>query len=127
MTSEETAVGQPLDGRVRWRETAVQHIGNPGNGIMQKQSPQNIKKLRTLARGAVPSPGAPTPASSVSAPDDSAPLPEGVQEAIEVAWIKRHGFHLSGARLLIGSDDNRVYSCLNKKNHGTSEDESRNV
>ena len=47
--------------------------------------------------------------------EDEDPLPEGVPEAIEKAWIAKHGFHLSGARFFSGGDYNRVYSCLMKK------------
>ena len=46
------------------------------------------------------------------AKDDEENLPDGVPEAIEAAWVKKHGFHLSGARMLIGGDFNRVYDCL---------------
>ena len=78
---------------------------------------KNVKKLWGMSVAATPkvqgSGGTPTVvAASV---DDDAPLPDGVPEAIEKAWVHKHGFHLSGARLLVGSDFNRVYNCLNKK------------
>ena len=51
----------------------------------------------------------------VASVDDDAPLPDGVPEAIEKAFVDKRGFHLSWARLLVGSDLHRVYNCLNKK------------
>ena len=72
------------------------------------------RKIWTLCQGAGPSSGSATPAQ-VAAQDDEQPLPEGVPEAIEAAWVKKHGFHFSGARLLVGGDYNRVYNCLMKK------------
>lgn len=77
---------------------------------------KRIKKLWTYCKNAAPPPS--VQASASAAPrvaDDEEGLPEGVPEAIEKAWTKKHSFHLSGARLLIGGDYNRVYNCLNKK------------
>ena len=77
---------------------------------------KNIKKVWQLACAAAPKSGpAAGPSVVVASVDDDAPLPDGVPEAIEKAWVAKHGFHLSGARLLVGSDYNRVYNCLNKK------------
>ena len=77
---------------------------------------KRIKKLWTFCKNSAPSPSVSAPArAAASAPDDEEGLPDGVPEAIEKAWIAKHSFHLSGARLLIGGDYNRVYNCLNKK------------
>ena len=77
---------------------------------------KNIKKLWGFCCAASPKAGATgAPAVTIAQADDDAPLPEGVPEAIEKAWAGKYGFHLSGARLLAGSDYNRVYNCLNKK------------
>ena len=75
---------------------------------------KNVRKLYALCS----SPGAAGSSAGVGPAsfDDEAPIPDGVPEAIESAWIKRHGFHLAGARLLAGGDYNRIYNCLNKKN-----------
>ena len=73
-----------------------------------------IRKIWTLCQGAGPFSGSATPAQA-AAQDDEQPLPEGMPEAIEAAWVKKHGFHLSGARLLVGGDYNRVYNCPMKK------------
>lgn len=48
--------------------------------------------------------------------DDSAQVLDGVPEAIEKARVEHHGFHISGACLLVGRDYNRAYDCLNEKN-----------
>ena len=78
---------------------------------------KNVKKLWQLACAAAPKAGGGPAGTSivVANVDDDAPLPDGVPEAIEKAWASKYGFHLSGARLLVGSDYNRVYNCLNKK------------
>ena len=77
---------------------------------------KNVKKLWQLCCAAAPKAAASSaPNIVVATVDDDAPLPDGVPEAIEKAWVEKHGFHLSGARLLVGSDYNRVYNCLNKK------------
>ena len=78
---------------------------------------KNVKKLWGFCCAASPKPGSSsgTPSVAVVSVEDDAPLPEGVPEAIEKAWVAKYGFHLSGARLLVGSDYNRVYNCLNKK------------
>ena len=56
-----------------------------------------------------------TPAAKASSPDNEEELPDGMKEALEAAWAKKHHSHLSGARLLIGGDFNRVYNCIVKK------------
>ena len=56
-----------------------------------------------------------TQSVAVVSAEDDAPLPEGVPEALEKAWVSKYGFHLSGARLLVGSHYNRVHNCFNKK------------
>ena len=77
---------------------------------------KNIKKLWTFAKNAAPEVSShQSVAAPARAPDDEEALPEGIPEAIEKAWAQRHSFHLSGARLLIGGDYNRVYNCLMKK------------
>ena len=90
----------PTDGSVPWTLT----------------DQKNIKKLWAFSKNAAPavqaSASAPAPAR---APDDEEALPDGIPEAIEKAWVTRHSSHLSGARLLIGGDYNRVYNCLMKK------------
>ena len=96
------------------RKAIRDHEGDkPNFGITEAK---NLKKLWTFCKSSVPS-VASAPASSAvpRAPDDEEAIPEGVPEAIEKAWLAKHGFHLSGARLLIGGDFNRVYNCLNKK------------
>ena len=79
---------------------------------------KNVKKLWQLCCAAAPkaaSASSGAPVVQIASVEDDAPLPEGVPESIEKAWMEKHGFHLSGARLLVGSDYNRVYNCLNKK------------
>ena len=78
---------------------------------------KNVKKLWGMCLAATPKAGGSggTPTTVIASVDDDAPLPNGVPEAIEKAWVSKHGFHFSGARLLVGSDYNRVYNCLNKK------------
>ena len=90
----------PSDGTINWNLTVE----------------KNVKKLWTFCRAAKPQPSSSASAVVVAqSNDDEAPLPDGVPEAVEKAWVAKHGFHLSGARLLIGGDYNRVYNCLNKK------------
>ena len=72
-----------------------------------------LKKLWTLCGAS--STSNPSSGPSNIAKGDEENLPDAVPEAIEAAWIKKHHFHLSGARLLIGGDYNRVYNCLMKK------------
>ena len=89
----------------------------PSGLVLDVTLSKNIKTLWGFCCAAAPNNGA-TGAPAVQTAqvnDDEAPLPEGVPEAIEKAWVGKYGFHLSGARLLIGSDYNRVYNCLNKK------------
>ena len=80
-------------------------------------SARRAKKLRALCAqsSAIQSLTPTTPSVKSSAPDHEEPLPDGVPEAIEQAWAKRHNFNLSGHRILIGSDFNRIYNCLIKK------------
>jgi hypothetical protein len=91
----------PTDNSVAW-------------GLVDKK---NIKKLWTFCKQAAPAsaagPGVPN--ITVSQDNEEASLPEGVPEAIEAAWVKKHNFHLPGSRMLRGGDYNRVYNCLNKK------------
>ena len=95
------------------RRAIRDHEGDkPNFGITEMK---NIKKLWTFCKGSVPATAASPAQAVVRAPDDEEPIPEGVPEAIEKAWLSKHGFHLSGSRLLIGGDFNRVYNCLNKK------------
>ena len=66
-----------------------------------------LKKLWSYCQSAAPAAAgqqAPVPAAL----DDEKPLPEGVPEAIEKAWMRKYNFHLSGARLLSGGDHNRA-------------------
>ena len=81
-----------------------------------------VKKLWTFCQAAKAEPvsGSGPPSSAPQARDDEENLPEGVPEAIEMAWIKKHQFHLSGSRLLIGGDYNRIYNCINKRNPARS-------
>ena len=78
---------------------------------------KNFKKLYIFCKSAshVANPGAASAPVPSRVADDEEGLPEGVPEAIEAAWAKKHNFHLSGARLLIGGDYNRVYNCVMKK------------
>ena len=77
---------------------------------------KNLKKLWGLCCQAAPKPGSGSASvASAVAVDDETPLPQGVPEAIEKAWANKHGFHLSGARLLVGGDYNRIYNCLQKR------------
>ena len=89
----------------------------PGTFDFDVTVTKNVKKLWQLACAAAPkaSGSGVGPSVVVANVDDDAPLPDGVPEAIEKAWVDKYGFHLSGARLLVGSDYNRVYNCLNKK------------
>ena len=74
---------------------------------------RRAKILRALCVQASTSPaGTPqTPSARASGPDDEEPLPDGVAEAVEGAWSKKYNFHLTGARMLIGSDFNRIFNC----------------
>ena len=78
---------------------------------------RRAKKLRALCVQASASPsGTPqTPSGRASGPDDEEPLPDGVAEAIEGAWVKKYHFHLTGHQMLIGSDFNRIFNCIIKK------------
>ena len=73
-----------------------------------------IKQLWTFCKQASPDPSSQLALSS-AVKDDEDNLPEGVPEAIEKAWLAKHGFHFNGSRLLIGGDCNRVYNGLMKK------------
>ena len=78
--------------------------------------PVKVKKLYIFCKAAVPfDHGGKGPSTAKPSVEDDEPLPDGVPEAIESAWVKAHGFHLNGSRLLIGGDYNRVYNCLMKK------------
>ena len=89
----------------------------PGSFDFDVTMTRHFKKLWHLACAANPKAnGGPAGTSVVVASvDDDAPLLDGAPEAIEKAWVDKYGFHLSGARLLVGSDYNRVYDCINKK------------
>ena len=74
------------------------------------------KKLWQLSCAAAPkASGGSASVVHIASVDDDAPLPDGVPEAIEKAWVDKHGFHLSGARLLVGSGCSQAYKCFNQK------------
>ena len=76
---------------------------------------KQLKKLWLLCKQSTPDVSSASAASARPADDLEAALPDGVPEQIEKNWVAKHGFHLSGARMLIGGDFNRIYNCLNRR------------
>ena len=87
---------------------SVKSVVPSGSGIsFDVTLTKGLKKLWGFCVAAAPKAahsGGPSNVVQVASVDDDSPLPEGVPEAIGKAWVSKHGFHLSGARLLVGSD-----------------------
>ena len=86
-----------------------------GSPLDPLTSAVRVKKLYTFCCASKPALGDTPTTPHAKVGDDEENLPEGVPEQIERKWMDRHGFHLSGARLLAGGDYNRVYNCIVKK------------